>query len=62
VKEKVEFVGVVLKVNGKEVTFPKEKVSFSASESECDLCGSHGSVNLSVVDGKKVLDVEVHEW
>jgi hypothetical protein len=61
-KETVEFIGVVLKVNGKKKTFTKEKVSFSASESECDLCGSHGSVTLNVYDGKKTLDIEVHEW
>lgn len=61
-KENVEFVGVVMKVNGKKKTFPKEKVSFSASESECDMCGSHGSVKLSVYGEKKVIDVEVHSW
>ena len=61
-KDEVEFVGVILKVNGKEMTFPKEKVSFSATESECETCGSHGSVTLSAYEEKKVLDVEVSSW
>ena len=61
-KENVEFVGVVLKVNGKKKTFPKEKVYFSASESECEVCGSHGSIEMSVQDEKKSLDVELKNW
>ena len=61
-KNAVEFVGVILRVNGKEVTFPKEKVSFSATESECETCGSHGSVTMTAYEEKKSLDIEVSSW
>ena len=61
-KVEVELESVVLKVNDELKTFPKEKVSFSANVSECELCGSHGEVTLTVYDEKKSYDVEVASW
>lgn len=58
-KNKVELEGVVLKVNGELKTFSKDQVSFSANSQECDCCGSHGEVTLTVYDDKKSYDVEV---
>ena len=34
---------------GKENHLPLASVYFSASESECELCGSHGSMDVDVV-------------
>ena len=61
-KNKVELESVVLKVNGELKTFTKDQVSFSASEQECDTCGSHGEVTLTVYEEKKSYDVEVASW
>jgi hypothetical protein len=38
--------------------------SISASESECDLCGSHGEINLSVMKCEcgKMHEIEISSW
>ena len=30
-----------------EITIPLDNISFSSDESECDVCGSHGTIKCS---------------
>lgn len=46
----IEFVGVILKIGGKEKIIEKDKLTFHGWEQECDTCGSHGGVYLEFHD------------
>jgi hypothetical protein len=51
-KEKVELVGVVVKIDGKRKTIKKEDCYFQGWE-YADECHSDSGVNLELTDGKK---------
>ena len=42
----------------------KDNYSVSASESECELCGSHGSVKIWITKCEcgKTHDIEIESW
>lgn len=51
-KDEVELVGVVVKINGKKKTFKKSECYFQGWEYQ-DECHSDSGVNLELTDGKK---------
>ena len=48
----------------KEVELSSDKVHYSSSESECEMCGSHGSVELQILKCEcgKPHDIELNSW
>ena len=47
----------------KNVSVDISKLYFSGYESECELCGSHGSVNVSVeCECGKTHDIQLNSW
>lgn len=55
-KDVIEFVGVIVKINGEEKTFSKENCEFEGWEWSCgdECCGcSDSGVELYLTDGKK---------
>jgi len=48
----------------KDVMIPTSSVHFSGSESECEMCGSHGNVILSVYECEcgKSHEIELESW
>jgi hypothetical protein len=49
---------------GKILTVPIEKLQFSYGESECDLCGSHGALEVNYLcEGcNKWREAQLKEW
>lgn len=49
---------------GKIVTLSAEEVSWSGWEAECETCGGHGGVNLTITTCPcgKYHDIEVNSW
>lgn len=71
VKEKVKVAPAVLNslsvycpVLDKEISLLLSDVSFGGSESECEMCGSHGSVTLSIYKCQcgGMHDIVLKEW
>lgn len=48
----------------KEVKIKKENFNISSSESECELCGSHGDVTLEIFTCEcgKSHEIEIKSW
>ncbi len=48
---------------GKVVTLPAGSLSWSAADDECDMCGSHGHVTMTVTcECGKYHDIELSSW
>jgi hypothetical protein len=61
-KKNVEFVGVVVKVDGKEIVVNENYCSFHGWETECDCCGSHGGCKVTVIIDKKSYDIGLESF
>lgn len=65
-KEKTKFLCVKIHCPNldKEVELHLDEIYFSSSESECGLCGSHGSVELQIhkCECGKSHDIELNSW
>ena len=59
---KAELVGVIVKIDGKEVTISSKDARFRGWEAECDLCGSHGGCDLEFTYEKNSYDIELHSF
>lgn len=48
----------------KEVVIQSQMLGWSAQENQCEMCGSHGSIILSVQCSckKKRHDIEIYSW
>lgn len=63
VESKVLAVEIFCENLEKNVTVDISKLYFLGSESECELCGSHGSVNVSVnCECGKNHSIELSSW
>jgi hypothetical protein len=58
-KDEIELVGVVLKINGKRKVVKKENLHFHGWEQECEVCGSHSGVDMTVYDGNKSYSIDL---
>jgi hypothetical protein len=64
VKDESKVIGIVYFCdNLKKEVMTKDLNSLTASESECELCGSHGSMNFFVnCECGKYHDIEIKSW
>ena len=67
IEEKTEVLGVRFRCGscGKISTVKVIGYDFHSSESECDLCGSHGSVSVDLIClkcGYQHLDFDLNSW
>lgn len=65
-KDKTKFLSVKIHCSNlnEDVELDLSQVHYSSSESECELCGSHGSVELKVYKCKcgKSHNIELNSW
>lgn len=65
-KDETKFLSVKIHCSNldKEVDLDMNQVHYSSSESECEICGSHGSVKLKIDKCKcgKSHTVELDSW
>lgn len=62
---RVELESITFKCGDTSVTVPKSEAHFLASESECEMCGSHGEITIDVYDCpncKKNHEIAIKEW
>lgn len=64
-KDETKLLGIIYFCdNLKKEIMIKENYSLSASEQECELCGSHGSITLWIYKCEcgKSHDIEIESW
>jgi len=61
---KIESITIYCQNLNRSVVVEAEKANFSGSSSECELCGSHGSVKVYVRECQcgSYHDIELYEW